>query len=239
MKKLVVKMLLLSACGYNSIESNINGDFRTNFVEDEYLLYDTHLYWEDVKESIMQWSVEWRNTRYTRNQIAWKIYAISSCLNIDPIVYSSLIFTESNYISLAVSPTGAVGLTQFTNIGIKEVNDQLGRRGSSYAKTTSMRYFNSVIKNCISELNGISNYRKLWTFKEQKKRLLENADHSLIYGAIYLKSLLSVAKYESNQLDTQGLYFEALRRYNNDPKVRDQYARKTLSRAGKFYLEKL
>lgn len=239
MKKLLFIVVLLMSCGDNINKAELKGDFRTNYVTEDFLLYDTELYWEDIRDTILKWNPKWENSSHTRNQIAWKIYAISTCLNIDAIVYSSLIFSESNYVSSAVSPTGAVGLTQFTNIGIKEVNDQLGRRGPSFSRASSIRYFRSVIEDCISYENGIANYQDLWTFNNQKQRLLSNADHSLIYGAIYLKSLLSVAKYKLEQASMRDIYYEALRSYNNDPNVRDKYASKTLNRAIKFHWEDL
>ena len=82
-----------------------------------------------------------RAIKVTRNQISWKIYSVSTCLDIDPIVYSSLIYSESAYMSDAQSVTGAVGLSQFTNIGILEVNDQLGMRGMEYAREIHTNIF--------------------------------------------------------------------------------------------------
>lgn len=235
MKKLVSLILLISSCAKNPSPTKLQGDFRSNFVNEEFLLFDSNLYWEDVRDASSLWNGKWKNKSYTRNQIAWKIYAISDCLDIDAVIYSSLVFSESKYESSAVSPTGAVGLTQFTTIGIKEVNDQLGRRGASFARSSSSRYFKSILSNCICEQNGIRQYRDLWHFSNQKQRLLENADHALIYGAIYLKSLLSVAKYEFPYHSMRELYFEALVRYNNDPKVRQEYAKTILIRAEEFY----
>ena len=81
----------------------------------------------------------WRNKSYTR-QISWKIYSVSTCLN-RPIIYNSLIYSESAYMSDAQSVTGAVGLSQFTNIGILEVNDQLGIRGMEYAQKIHTNIF--------------------------------------------------------------------------------------------------
>ena len=160
---------------------------------------------------------------------------MSTCLDIDPIIYSSLIYSESAYMSDAQSVTGAVGLSQFTNIGILEVNDQLGMRGMEYAREDTYKYFQTVIRSCISHQNGIFSYKNLWTFSDQKSRLLLNADHSLIYGAIYLKLMLSVTRSRIKTHDIDNLYRIAIENYNGDPPIKKTYAKKIMRRSKLFY----
>ena len=110
-------------------------------MEDSYHLFESNFIWQDLRKTTDLWSKKWPNKSLTRNQLSWKIYAISECLDIDPIVFSSLIYSESAFKISAVSRTKAVGLTQFTSIGIVEVNDQFGHRGKSYALANTDRIF--------------------------------------------------------------------------------------------------
>ncbi len=59
-----------------------------------------------------------------------EVIRISSCFDIDSRILLGLIKLEFEYNQDAVSFSGASGLTQFTTIGIQEVNDQLGIRGA-------------------------------------------------------------------------------------------------------------
>ena len=52
----------------------------------------------------------------------------------------------------AQSVTGAVGLSQFTNIGILEVNDQLGMRGMEYAREDTYKYFFKLSLEIVSAI---------------------------------------------------------------------------------------
>ena len=235
MKTTYLLVLLQFSCGSTVNKSKALGDFRSSFVHHEYLLTETNTQWYDVRDSTLEWSPIWRNKSYTRNQISWKIYSVSTCLDIDPIIYSSLIYSESAYMSDAQSVTGAVGLSQFTNIGILEVNDQLGMRGMEYAREDTYKYFQTVIRNCISHQNGIFSYKNLWTFSDQKRRLLLNADHSLIYGAIYLKLMLSVARSRIKSTDIDTLYRIAIENYNGDPPIKKAYAEGIIRRSKIFY----
>ena len=70
---------------------------------------------------------------------------------------TGLIHKESSFIKTAVSPTGAAGLTQFTAIGLKEVNDQFGMRGKMGAPEIVTLYFLTQTRSCID-----SEWVELW-----------------------------------------------------------------------------
>jgi len=61
-------------------------------------------------------------------KIAWASY----CFGIDPFMFASLIKKESKFHVNAVSTTGAFGLTQMTESGFTEVNEQLGLLGEGF-----------------------------------------------------------------------------------------------------------
>ena len=102
---LIIVLSIMSACGSNLESSSLTGDFRTSHVEDSYHLFESNFIWQDLRKTTDLWSKTWPNKSLTRNQLSWKIYAISECLDIDPIVFSSLIYSESAFKISAVSRT--------------------------------------------------------------------------------------------------------------------------------------
>lgn len=82
---------------------------------------------------------------FTATYLARRIIESSYCFGTDPFIVASKIRQESEFNLWAKSPTGALGLTQITNDGIKEVLDQLGHRGSGFALPESNTYIRSVM----------------------------------------------------------------------------------------------
>lgn len=155
-------------------------------------------------------------------EISLGVIEVANCFSIDPKLFLALIRMESNFSMDAISPTGAVGLTQFTSIGAQEVNDQLGERGGSYANVRNINYLNERLASC-SE-----NWQQLWfrasNWSEQKLFFLEDIELSLIYGAILLKVYLA----KNFQSDMRTNYYDALVDYNGEPGQRKYWYARTI-----------
>lgn len=159
-------------------------------------------------------------------EISKIIIEVSSCIQIDPWILTGLIQKESTFNKYAISPTGAAGLTQFTSIGFKEVNDQLGLRGRAGAPVAVTLYFSNKIKNCIDP-----SWTDLWNrvdVKEDnaefynllKEEVKKDITSSIVYGAILLKTYLAFVHssntFEALPLKTSEIYFRALQIYNGE-----------------------
>lgn len=184
-----------------------------------------------------------------REEIANQIILVANCFLIDPWLLASLVQKESSYIRDAVSITGASGLTQFTNIGFKEVHDQLGMRGKLGATEGSIQYFNETLSTCVDQ-----NWVHLWNkinlpeedinfYVEAKEEIKQDTLLSLSYGAILLKTYMAVISIRANASDEvltmAERYYYALQMYNGeegDAKIR--YARAIFKQLNLFYPNK-
>ncbi|MEZ4743755.1 MAG: peptidoglycan-binding protein [Bdellovibrionota bacterium] len=171
--------------------------------------------------------------------LAQKIISVSDCFGIDPFIYAGLIDTESNFKISAVSPTGAVGLTQFTSSGIREVNDQLGARGTRHARKEVTNYFDKIIASCVPTTLKSNSAMHLWKYyrsiNEIKSVLRNDSNRALVYGAVMLKTLLAYTYSSNRQMNS--IYIHALRLYNGEPGVRSsRYADKVMNTAKKLGL---
>lgn len=82
----------------------------------------------------------------SEKEMAAEIIKASYCFGTDPYIISSKIRKESRFDMFAKSETGAVGLTQLTAPGLKEILDQLGYRGEKYAVFDSKAYLETAIQ---------------------------------------------------------------------------------------------
>lgn len=196
----------------------------TELVGKNFTLMNLHATSEHIKKHIIKTNYKVPTTE--AGEIAQAIIEVSGCMEIDPWILTSLIQKESSFVRDAVSPTGAVGLTQFTSIGIKEVNDQLGIRGSAGAPEDVTLYFTEKIRGCID-----SSWIDLWNrvpateehpefYKLLKLEIKKDAKSSIIYGSILLKIYLAVVAlrntFEIAPLKTSEIYFQALQLYNGE-----------------------
>ncbi|MDQ3231319.1 MAG: transglycosylase SLT domain-containing protein [Pseudobdellovibrionaceae bacterium] len=168
-------------------------------------------------------------------ELASLIDLVASCFAIDERIFTSLIRKESTFNMGAKSPTGAAGLTQMTGTGIDEVNDQLGKRGTSYALSSATQYFNNTLSECVSGYVGAP-WVQLWdrgtTLGAQKTEISSDAVTALVYGAILLKTNLSVERTDNPNASMEQLYRNALRRYNGDPSEKENYQQNIMTSAG-------
>lgn len=178
--------------------------------------------------------------------IAEGLVLVSQCLEIDPWIMTGLVQKESSFIKEAVSPTGAAGLTQFTAIGLKEVNDQLGLRGKTGAPEAVTFYFLTQVRGCVDS-EWIELWRKIEVPENDpqfypllKNQLKQDITSSVLYGAILLKVYLSFIT-NKNQLETRLLplidtYFQALQMYNGEEgEARVKYAKNVFKHTKSVY----
>lgn len=174
-----------------------------------------------IKKYIMDNNLKIKNEE--ARLMSGHIIHIAHCLEIDPWILTGLIKAESSFDRNAESKTGAVGLTQFTNIGLKEVNDQLGLRGREGAPMETILFLSERIRNCIAPdwvdvWNRIDARLEDPDFYKQLKLLFKkDIQVSIVYGAVLLKTYLGIIyKKNAPRLQASELYFQALQFYNGE-----------------------
>ena len=189
-------------------------------------------------------------SRIEAETIASSVLTVSSCLKIDPWVLTGMIQKESSFQRTAVSPTNAVGLTQFTTSGIREVNDQLGLRGKSGATENAILYFNSRIRDCID-----ASWVDIWDptpvgpdhdefISFVKDEIVEDILPAVTYGGILLKTYVAYvdtrnAKSEET-IPMSETYFQALQIYNGEPGMaKVKYAKTIFKHIKVLYPQKI
>ncbi len=149
-------------------------------------------------------SSEQRSKKAT--EIAYLIKKVADHFQVDPLIYLSLIRMESAfYYTNNLSNSGAVGLTQFVQIGLKEVFSQLGFLSDSNAPRKSIEFFQEAYEGMrkeikskfslisFSELKAVLKSYNLSTKSELKsfKSLFKNdTPLQVIFGAVFLKTLV-------------------------------------------------
>lgn len=182
--------------------------------------------------------------------IAKNILKVSACFSIDPWLLTAVIQKESSFKKDAISPTGAAGLSQFTMLGLKEVNDQLGFRGRAEATDMAIDFYNSKIAKCIDPA-----WTHLWLkiglpetdpefYNLLKEEIKQDIPVALTYGAILLKTYVAFIdnKFKNSfvPLSISETYYQALQIYNGeegDAKVK--YARDVFKNLRAFYPREL
>ena len=194
---------------------------------------------DDIKRYIRK--INFSIDSKTREEIAKNVLKVSECIKIDPWILTGLIKKESSFNPYAISPTKAAGLTQFTGIGIAEVNDQLGMRGEKFATSESIEYFNSKIKECINPA-----FKHLWDrvavdqehedfIDLSKKEIMDDIELAITYGGILLKTYLAYSDLRSDAKLSQ-IYYKALQTYNGEPgEAKVRYAKAVFNNLEEMY----
>lgn len=142
-----------------------------------------------------------------------KIIKASRCFDLDPMVFTALIWRESNFRHQSTSETGAVGLTQLTKTGIHEVLDRVA--ANSLRLRSDLR---EELGSCYPELlKSIPANPDLIDFSEWKRKVAYSPDLALVFGAILFK------------INFNHDYRVALEKYNGDPKVKVKFAKDVLA----------
>ncbi len=210
--------------------SPTKGYFATQGIENELLLFEQPS--KETIEDFITFKVPNRfDPELPTEVLADKILMISECFALDANVFTGLIYQESSFNRQAVSPTGAAGLTQFTSAGLQEVHDQLGQRGNNYARRSTIKHLNKVLKYCVLPEINEEEWYHLWevadSYWQCKEHMKQHPDYALVYGAVLLKVLLTVFKTD----DMYETYQNALVRYNGDPAEQYHYQAKVLGYA--------
>ncbi len=144
-----------------------------------------------------------------------QIVRASQCFELDPIVFTALIWRESHFKHQSKSETGAVGLTQLTKMGIHEVLDRLG--AESLRKRDSLR--NQMASCYPSLLKSIPANTDFVDFSVWKRKMAHSPETALVFGAILLKINLNTD------------YQIALEKYNGDPRIKVRFSKEVLALA--------
>ncbi len=159
----------------------------------------------------------------TDEWLSHQVVHTADCYGVDPVVFTALIWRESNFKPDAVSERGAVGLTQLTQTGIKEVLDRLGEK--SHRRLKDLR---QTVRRCspalFERLPAISSAD---TVAAWKNSAAFSISQSLVLGAVLLKLNLASHRPGPGLIASQKMnwYQRALERYNGDPKVKDQFSK--------------
>ena len=130
-----------------------------------------------------------------------QIVRASECFDLDPMVFTALIWRESHFRHQSQSETGAVGLTQLTTTGIHEVLDRLA--AESPRRKESLR---GRMASCYPKLlKSIPATTDIVSFSEWKNKVAHSPEIALVFGAALL-----IFKFN-------GDYQLALQKYNGDP----------------------
>lgn len=149
-------------------------------------------------------------------EIVTNIVKAADCMQVDAVYLLAKIHTESTFYIDANSSSGAAGLSQMTGIAIQEVRDQLGIRGSKYARNSVILNLTDTLKTCMGDIEYLKFYN---THKDQtnyqiKQVYKDNIYYSVLAGAIILKVFL--AKNYNPHRSLRENYRHALEDYNGE-----------------------
>lgn len=190
----------------------------------------------------------------SERELAAEITKASYCFGTDPFVVTSKIRQESRFDMTSVSNTGAIGLTQLTAVGLKEVLDQMGHRGAKYAFMDNKEFLDAAVK-CYVQTTEVETFKgfpeikttlvrkggleytgetiknlKAWVLprKNQSQASVKERktiiQRQLFLGQILLKIYLAYSKKVLKNGTIARQYEAGLRMFNGDD-IRVQYAK--------------
>ncbi|MGZ3724207.1 MAG: hypothetical protein ACXWQQ_00315 [Pseudobdellovibrio sp.] len=151
--------------------------------------------------------------------LAFEIVKASFCFGTDPLMTLAKIHRETDFSRMAISSGGAVGFSQMTGAGIKEVQEQMSGDNS-----VSMPGTKEFFQNAIRCYTGNANYGQFTGDRVTVQKALR-ADYrlDLIYGQILLKDYVSYTsatnKRTMSETDSKSSYRDAFVLYNGDTHV--------------------
>jgi hypothetical protein len=193
----------------------------------------------------------------SERDLAVEITKASYCFGTDPFIVTSKIRQESRFDMLSVSHTGAIGLTQLTAVGLKEVLDQMGHRGAKYAFMDNKEFLASAIK-CYVQTEAVETFKnfpeikttpvrnggleytgetirnlKEWVLPRKNQSQVGSKERRIIIqrqlfmGQILLKIYLAYSKNVLRHETMTRQYEAGLRMFNGDT-IRVKYAKDIL-----------
>jgi hypothetical protein len=156
------------------------------------------------------------------NGLSRDVVEVSQCYGIDPVIYTGLIWRESNFKPGVTSSRKAIGITQMTSRGIEEVLDRL-----SPVSHRRLGHLRSLVNKCnpsfLDRVPGVASADTLAAWRNSVA--FSNLD-ALVMGALLLKiNLAAVNPVHGHPIAT---YKAALEHYNGDPKIKLQFAKDVL-----------
>jgi len=153
--------------------------------------------------------------------LSYSIINVSRATGIDPFIFTSLIKAESTFKPEAISHTGALGLTQMTQIAFSELRNQIGVGDRRFTPRASEHFIN-MIYNYFENRESTQRYVDFVAstrISRNNRKVLRNLDYSLVSGALLFKLKLALVN---------GDVRRALEAYNGSPD-RVPYARRILN----------
>ncbi len=160
-----------------------------------------------------------------RIQLIHHLVETPRCLGIDPLVFISMIWRESEFRTDARSERGARGLSQMTTPALKEIQERL-HADSARRQPALFQLVKQCSKRVIASLP--ENLNSPESIKSWRVKASKDSEFSLALGAILLKLYVAQhgvvpKKYED--------YAGALERYNGDPAVKKKFAQDIIGRS--------
>lgn len=158
------------------------------------------------------------------HSLSHELVKVAGCYGVDPAVFTSLIWRESNFRPRAVSETGASGLTQMTRQGIQEVLERLNP-----ISNRRLGYLRTLAKKCNPEFfERVPVVISADTLAAWKNSVSHSNTDALVMGALLLKINLASVGPRTEKLNRVTIYQAALEKYNGDPKIKVQFAQDVL-----------
>ncbi|MCC2678256.1 MAG: hypothetical protein K0R29_832 [Pseudobdellovibrio sp.] len=159
------------------------------------------------------------NNGFSHRTLAINVVRASFCFGNDPFMILAKMRRETNFSRRSVSPTGAVGFSQMTGIGVKEVQHQL-----SGDERISLPAARTAFQQSVRCFSGLSNFEVQRTSTENlKNRIREKWGFDMVFGQILVKTLVSNAKssqsYGNNTGGVVAAYEDAFTVYNGDTQI--------------------
>jgi len=159
------------------------------------------------------------NNGFSHRTLAINVVRASFCFGNDPFMILAKMRRETNFSRRSISPTGAVGFSQMTGIGVKEVQHQL-----SGDERISLPAARTAFQQSVRCFSGLSNFEVQRTSTENiKDRIREKWGFDMVFGQILVKTLVSNAKssqsYGSNTGGVVAAYEDAFTVYNGDTQI--------------------
>lgn len=214
----------------------------------DFLGYPSHYlnkpYFNQVQKMVEQANPDfYQNDSDAVARLSHEIVRVADCYQINPLIFSALIWRESNFNSAAKSHRGAVGLTQMTKIGVREVLEKISNQSPRLSRSLQQQ-----VQRCHPEvlhrLSQIVTHEIITdeVVVEWKNASLNSSHDSLMLGAVLLKIKMkrALAKYlrerSSNGMltheDEWMIYQKAIEHYNGDAKVKARFAQDVMRFAG-------
>lgn len=174
----------------------------------------------------------------THRRLAIQVVRASMCFGTDPFMVLSKMRRETHFSRSEVSPTEAVGFSQMTGAGIREVQDQMSGDSS-----ISMGNAKSTFQMAIRCFTGIENFQVPTGGRvDVQTRLTRYWALDMIFGQIMTKALVSYVKSGNSSITNTTAYRETFAMYNGDNamtrgeclgqgsvRMRDEYACSVIS----------